>query len=200
MPYCSSTGPLSAVKCPPSVSLSSCVSSSSSFCWRQKKKANRKQNQEFAIIAGRGQGRQRHSTPEVPKTVHYPGYGFPGSLPHHHSRGMPGLSTGMQPLPRPPYFYPEQLGIQHLHQLQQLQQLQQSIAPEGLASSPLPAADWTRIHEIYNFQAQRNAPPNRFCYGPPSTSAGLIQQWYALRHCQDPPTCCLPPSRRFWIG
>ena len=48
--------------------------------------------------------------------------------------------TGMQPLPGPPYYYPQQLGVQHLQQLQQLQQLHKlrQLGSGGLSPSASP--------------------------------------------------------------
>ena len=115
------------------------------FCWRQNKKANRKQHQarlhKTAVIAGRESGRrhqEHHSTPVRDNIPPYPSSimlpGFP-TLQGAPSYGCTPFSP-FQGLPAP-----------NPVQLQQLQQLNAfglgGVAP--IASSP---ADWSRIHEL----------------------------------------------------
>ena len=124
------------------------------FCWRQNKKANRKQHQarlhKIAIIAGRESGRQHQEHQSTPIRDNIPPYPlsimFPGFSP---IQGAPSYSCSpFSPFPGlPATAAPTPIQLQQLQQLQQLNAIGLGgVAP--LASSP---GDSSRIHELGAF-------------------------------------------------
>ena len=122
------------------------------FCWRQNKKANRKQHEarlhEIAVIAGRESGRRLHGHHSTPIRDNIPPY--PPSIVQPNFTPFQGApSYGCSPLNSFPGLQTPTAGtIPHLQHLQQLQQLQQlgalglngmappCLFPGGLVSDP----------------------------------------------------------------
>ena len=133
------------------------------FCWRQNKKANRKQHEarlhEIAVIAGRESGRRLHGHHSTPIRDNIPPY--PPSIVQPNFTPFQGApSYGCSPLNSFPGLQTPTAGtIPHLQHLQQLQQLQQlgALGLNGMAPLASSPADWSRIHELGSSGNRQNA-------------------------------------------